>query len=319
MKHDVMLCRRMRQQICRWLVPSVAVGLLVGCATLNQEPFIQYHNAVREAQAGIDAAMSVNYSWTRSGFIHSFSSDTNSRFSRLMIQPGADYDWSLPESPVYLQVKRARSGLAGLNEGFADYAGLLAKLAARELVSTATFDQMAKDLNRNASDALKTLDPGVPPEGIALFSTAASKAARMFIENRRQHHLKEAIEKNQTNVTRYSELCVSLIHTIRGNIKAYYDDRTESIQDAWNSTTGDKRKKNTEAMMNLNEQYADAMSVLQELEAAYSALPAAHTDLAQALAKPSFNAEGIQTLYSSAKRLQQLYKTLQKTSAKESE
>lgn len=317
MKYTVALRQRIAWLSFRWLASTVAFGLLVGCASVNTEPFAKYRSAVQEAQSGIDAAMSVNYNWTRSGFIDTFSSDPKSAFTRLMIQPGEGYDWLLPESPVYLKVKQTRSGLAELNEAFAKYADLLAKLASRDLASTAKFDQLAKDLNQNTRDAMKALNVDAPPEGIALFSTAASEAARLYIENRRQHHLKDAIKKNQTNVTDYSALCVALLHTIRGNIKTYYVDRTDPIKNGWNSTTGENRKKNTEAMLNLNEQYADAMRVLQELETAYSTLPEAHADLAKAIEKPKLDLEGVQKLYTSAKRLQQLYKELKKTEEKE--
>jgi hypothetical protein len=317
MKYTITLQQGIACLRFRWIAPVAACGLLVGCASVNPEPFIKYRNAVHEAQTGIDAAMSVNYNWTRSGFVDGFSSNTNSKFTQLMIQPGNGYDWSLPSSPIYLSVKHTRSGLAELNAAFAKYADLLAKLAGRDLVSTANFDQLAKDLNKNTTDAVKALGLDASAQGIALFSTAASEAARLYIENQRQKYLKQAIEKNQVNVTNYSVLCVSLLHTIRGNVKAYYADRTEPIKNAWNSTAGEKRQKNTEAMLNLNEQYADAMRVLQELETAYDALPEAHVDLAKAIETPEFDVAGIQKLYASAKRLQQLYGELIKTTEKE--
>lgn len=316
MKYAVTLQQKIAWRSFRWIAPAAACGLLVGCASVNPEPFVKYRSAVQEAQSGIDAAMSVNYNWTRSGFIDKFPSDPKSTFTQLMIRPGVAYDWSLPSPPIYLSVKQTRSGLAELNAAFAKYADLLAKLASRDLVSAASFDQLAKDLNQNTTDAVKALGLAAPPTD-ALFSTAASEAARLYIENRRQKHLKYAIEKNQINVAEYSALCVSLLQTIRGNIKAYYADRTEPIKNAWKSTAGEKRRKNTEAMLNLNEQYADAMRVLQELETAYNALPEAHADLAKAIETPELDVGGIQKLYASAKRLQQLYNELIKTAEKE--
>lgn len=300
-----------------WIAAVAASGLLVGCASVNPKPFVKYRNAVQEAQTSIDAAMSVSYNWTRSGFIESFSSNTNSKFTQLMIQPGNGYDWSLPPSHIYLNVKQTRSELAELNTAFAKYADLLAKLAGRELVSTENFDQLAADLNKNITDAAKAIGIDASAHGRALFSTAASEAARLYIKDQRQKHLIKAIEKNQVNVTNYSALCVSLLHTIRDNVKTYYADRTDPIKIGWNSTAGEKRQKNTEAMLNLNEQYADAMRVLQELETAYGALPEAHADLAKAIETPEFNVAGIQKLYASAKRLQQLYGELTKTTEKE--
>lgn len=300
-----------------WIVLGSACALFAGCASVNPEPFVKYRNSVQEAHTGIDAAMSVNYDWTRSGFIDGFSSDADSRFTQLIIQPGAGYEWELPLSPIYLSVKQTRSGLAKLNESFVKYADLLATLAGDDLVSITTFDQLAKNLNENITDAAEALGLDAPPKGIALFSTAASEAARLYIENRRQKHLKRMIELNQANVADYSALCISLIHTIRGNIKSYYVERIEPIRIAWNSTTGAARHRNTEAMLNINEQFADAMRVLQELETVYRTLPNAHADLANAIEKPDLDFAGIQKLYGSAKRLQHLYSELNKTANKE--
>ncbi len=291
---------------------------LIGCASVNPAPFTKYRTAVHEAQTGIDAVMSTGYDWTRSGFVEGFASNPSSKFSELMIQPGAGYDWSLTTTnpPVYISVKQVRSGLAQLNGAFANYADLLVQLSGGELVDTAKFDQLAKDLNQNSTDALKALKQTVPSEGLALFSAAASEAARLYIEHKRQVYLLKTIEGNQANVTKYSDLCVSLVQTLRGAIKSYYGKRIEPIRLAWEANAGEKRLKNTEAMLNMNEQFADAMHVLQELETAYKTLPAAHSDLAKGVEHPKFDVAGIQKLYSSAKRLQQLYSELKKSEEK---
>ena len=299
-------------------IPALAlsVSLIVGCASVNPKPFTQYHTAVQEAQSGIDAAMSINYNWTRSGFAEGFASNTNSRFSQIMIQPGAGYDWAIAAQPLYLQIKETRSGLATLNTAFATYADLLTKLAGGQLVDTARFDQMAADLNKNSRTAAEALSLEAPSQGFSLFSTAASKAAHLYIENRRQKHLKAALQDNQENVEAYSAQCVSLIHTIRGTIKTHYAERVEPIKMRWAAAGTDKRLKATEMMLALNEQYADAMHILQELETAYGALPQAHLDLIDAIEKPGFDLDGIQTLYASGRRLQRLYDQLEKPEAR---
>jgi hypothetical protein len=288
-------------------------ALLLGCAAVKPEPFVKYRTAVQEAQSGIDAAMSANYKWTRAGFIESFARDPESRFSQLVIQPGSNYDWKLPTAPLCLAIKQTRGALAELNEAFAKYADLLARLAAGELVSAAKFDQLAKDVNRSASDALEALKLSAPARGGALFSAAASEVARLYLEHKRQGYLVRTIRTNQTNITAYSDLCVSLVQTIRGNIKSAYADRAEPIRKAWEGAAGEKRLKDTEAMLNLNEQFADAMRILQALETTYHLLPRAHADLAQVIENPKFDLDGVQQLYSSAKQLDQLSNELKKS------
>lgn len=152
---------------------------------------------------------------------------------------------------------------------------------------------------------------------MALFSAAASGAARMYIEKRRRAYLYQSIMENQKNVTVYSDHCISLLHTIRGGIKRYYYDRVEPIRISWNRSSWAKRLKHTAAMVDLNEQFGDVMRTLEELEYAYSVLPVAHDNLATAVYHTKFSAEGIQRLHSSAKRLQSLYNEMKETEEKE--
>ena len=290
----------------------VLLLLIFGCATLSPEPFNQFSSSVKEAQTGIDEGMTITYNWTRAGFLEGFSSDQNANFSQLIIVPGKGYDWqwTIDPQPVYLTIRKTQLAVLELTSAFVDYASLLAKLAGNELVSTETFEQLAKDLNKNANDAVKALKLDVSTTNIAILSTAASELLRSYIENKRQEYLRDAILDNQQNIQDYSNICISLIHTIRGAIKTYYAERYEPIRIAWDSSTGVKRLKETQKMINLNEQFVDTIRVLQELEIAYSSLPKAHADLAKSIENPTLSLDDIQTLYSSAKRLQRLYNEL---------
>lgn len=285
---------------------------LLGCTSVDPGPFLKYESSVQEAHAGIDAAMSINYDWTRSGFIESFASDPNSNFSELVIQTGQGYDWSISEPPIYLKVKQTRAALADLSYSFSEYARLLSRLAGRSLVSVEAFDQLTKDLNNNASAAMTSLNVAVPKEGVAVFSTAAAQAARLYIEKKRQSYLKKAIEENQSSVQSYSDFCLSLIQTIRGTLKTYYVERMQPIKANWETSKGKDRLKKTEAMLSLNEQLVDELRVLQELEETYKALPQANRDLATAIENPQCDMHGVQRLYASARRLQRLYSELAK-------
>lgn len=294
------------------LIACVLTGM-VGCATVDSGPFTKFDNATKEASTGIVTAMSVNYDWTRSGFIASFSTSPESKFSELIIQPDKKYTWTMEKPPVYLAIEKARAALNELNNSFVQYADLLVKLSGRELVSTDKFDQMAKDLNKNAKDAMAALKMQAAPTEVALFSTAASEAARLYIEHKRQDYLIETLQKNQDSVQKYSDTCIELIRTITGDMKTYYVEKYEPIRIAWNASSGENRQKQTEAMLTLNEQFVNALGVLQELEASYDAIPRAHADLSKSIKSPKLDLEGIQELYSSGKRLQELYAELKKT------
>ena len=80
--------RKIEQISLHSIALIIAYGLLSGCASVNPEPFTKYRNAVQEAQSGIDAAMSIDYAWTRTSYIENFSGNKESKFTMLMIQPG---------------------------------------------------------------------------------------------------------------------------------------------------------------------------------------------------------------------------------------
>jgi hypothetical protein len=288
---------------------------LAGCASISPGPFKQFNDAVSEAGAGIDAAMLINYKWTRSGYISEFSADTASKFSELIVRPGENYSWSMTNKPLYFEIKKARSALLGLNLAFSRYASLMLKLSSGELTKENTFDLMANDLNKNFGEALQALDDApsaAAASPTALLSTAFIEAAKLYIEHKRRTYLIEAIEKNQENIQKYSDLCITLIHTMTVNLKTYYADNTESVKKAWNSEIGEKRRKQTAAMLDLNDRFIDALGMLRFLEATYKAFPAAHADLLKAISKTKANSEGIQQLFSSGQHLQILYNELMK-------
>lgn len=292
----------------------LATLFLLGCATVNPGPFRKFATSAEEAQEAIDQVMSVSFDWTKTGFVEGFSSNSKSKFSELIILPGVGYEWvwAMDEPPVYVGVANARVAMYDLNNAFVGYANLLATLAGNGLISVDAFDQLAKDLNSNARDAAKALKLDVPSEGIAILSVSATEALRLYIENKRQKFLIEGVNNNQQNVEELAALVISLIHTMRGAIKGYYEQRYEPIRIAWNASTGAERQRQTEKMLILNKQFADTMRTLQQLEKTYAAFPKGNADLAKAISNPGTSAEGIQGLYSSAKRLHRLYNELKK-------
>jgi len=299
-----------------FFILMAVVLIFSGCATVKSTAFNKFRNAMQEAQTGADVAMNINYNWARSGYIDNFSISDDLKFSSLIIKVEEAYNWSMKKPPLFLTIKKTQFALNELNESFLGYANLLSKLAGKELVSTETFDQLATDLNTNASNAAKSLNLEVSSQGLSIFSILASEAARLYIENKRQEHLLDAIKLNQTNIESYSDSCINLVRTMRGGIKSYYVDRYNPIQEMWPSKENSnvKRKKLLiEAMLNLNDKFTSALLILEELEKAYIALPKAHGNLTKAITDVKFNSEGIQNLYSSGKRLQKLYEELNKT------
>jgi len=319
MNRVIAFSRRAPWSDCSWLASIILLGLLVGCASVNPDPFVKYHSAVREAQTGVDSATSLNYDWTRSGFIEEFSNNPNSKFSQLIVQTDENYNWTLIPYPAYLTVKQMQDSLTQLNGAFVNYADLLIQLANDRLISTTDFDLLAHDLNQNAREAAKALKVTLPPEGIegiAIFSTAASEAARLYIEHGRQTYLMDALKKNQSNIEEYSRLCIIVLKAARAQARASYVDRMKTIETKWNTTIGEQRQKKTEAILVLNEQYVDTLQIFKELATIFGTLPTAHSDLWKSIENPKFNIESIQKLFASAKRLQNLSNQLKQAPEK---
>ena len=286
------------------------LGLLLAGCSVNPQPFVQYQSAVQEAQTGINAAMATDYTWTRTTFITDFAGNSSANLTQLVLTLGDGYAWTIPANPLYLEVKKAQGALNQLNQSITDYAGLLVKLSGNQLVSTDTFDQLAKDLNQNVNSAAHAFNLSPSASSVALFSTAASEAARLYIVNKQRSDLRKAIEENQDNIQQYSDDCISLIHTIRGSLKKFYTDRSGAMVQAFPKVPEKDRQQAVGDMLDLDEQFAGVMAILQELENTYNALPKAHANLAKAVENPKLDLPEIEQLYSSAKRLQTLYNTL---------
>ena len=289
--------------------------LFLSCASkVNTEPYKRFALSAKEAQEGIDQAMYVTINWTKSAYIEEFSSNSDSSFIDLLIEPGSNYQWTWVNGnpPIYIDIENARVALYDLNSAFVEYALLLATLAGDEIINIATFDQMTKDLNTNVSNAFTALNLKAPSGGVAIFSLAAIEAFKLYIENKRQGYLIEGITENQENIEELSALVISLINTMGLTIAGYYETRYEPIRNDWNSSTGKERKKQTERILNLNQQYFITMRTLQELENTYAAFPKANADLAKSIEDPEISIDGIQELRSSALRLQRLYAELKR-------
>ncbi|MBI4650560.1 hypothetical protein HY745_04595 [Candidatus Desantisbacteria bacterium] len=265
---------------CIHILIIIILLSISGCASVNSGSFIKFNNAVKEASTGIDAAMSVNHKWTRAGFISGFSADSESKFSQLIIQPGEKYNWLMEKPPIYLDIKKAHFTLTELNNAFIQYADLLVKLSGGELINIDTFDQLTKDINKNAAEAAKALNMSVSSDNLALISTTSLESARLYIEHKKKGYLIETIKKNQESVQKYSDACILLIHIMIGNLKTYYVEKYEPIKITWNASSGLERQKQTEAMLDINDQFINALEILKELETAYTALSKAHEELA---------------------------------------
>ncbi|MDD5699164.1 MAG: hypothetical protein PHH77_11155 [Victivallaceae bacterium] len=286
--------------------------ILIGCSSLDPQPFKQFAVSAKSAQFGFNAVMRLNYDWSRNGYAAAFVTDKKAKLSQIIVRPEQGYAWKWGNQaglPHYFSVRETGVALAGLNDAFSKYAALLAGLADASPVNQKTFVQMAENLNQNASEALETLDIPAASKKFTIVSAAAIDAARWYIENRRKSYLVKAIRNNQRNVEKYSNLGNSLLAAIRNGIKAGYGKQMEVLKGRWQKNQDIEIVKQ---ILELNEKYVKAMQTLQELEKAYTALPRANAELAVAVKEPELAKKSIKQLYTAALRIQQLYAELGK-------
>jgi len=303
------------------LVLAIAAAACTGCgSTLNPAPFRQFDVAVREAQSGLDTALDLGVEWEREGRIQELAADSAAVFGSLILEFGAGYAWSLADTSTYMVMQESGATLTALTGALAGYAALLADVATAELTSPETFELLSGDLNQGVAEFARATRREVNAGGLALVSTSAGELFRRYIDGRQRDLLRRAIEENQESVDEVAGHCVALVQILRESVKGAYVQRYEPIRARWTDARVGKRAKPAEEMLNLNDACIQALRMLQELEQAYRALPAAHAALAAAAADPGADVEAIQRLFESSRRLQRLCAKLRaRTAALEEE
>src|SRR5260370_10159001 len=143
------------------------------CGTVNPAPFQKFSNAVQQLDQGSAVAFANGVTWSETGFVAQVARDNAFQFNSLLLARAGNIWTAQGQKPLFLEIREARAALSSANMLVVDYAGLLAQLASADLVSKATFDQMAKDLNANTTAAVADLSTVVKaPSGqaIGLFS-----------------------------------------------------------------------------------------------------------------------------------------------------
>lgn len=290
---------------------------LTACQTTRPDRIIQYQNAVEGIQTSTDALLSIDHAWTRADFVARFSGSSEAKFSSLVIQVQEDGSMKVEANPLYLQIRQTRISLDELNQAFLDYLDLLVKLSAPDLIKAAEFDQMAADLNKRVSSALKAASQGGAAETAGLLSSTAAKAWHAYLENHRRSALRQALEANQETVGSYAERCAQLVHTAGANLLMMYTSQTDLLKPDWDTNTDPKnRVKLTEKLLSLNDEFMDLQQVLKELQLAYQNLPKAHNALSATLSGSRPPADGLLPLIKNGRRLNRLNADLAKAGAK---
>jgi hypothetical protein len=229
---------------------------------------------------------------------------------------GEEFTWSMSLTPLFMSSIRFRKGVYRLNTVLINYSELLKGISASELVDTKEFDKLAGDLDANLKSAAKSMKMDLSEEagkGIAIFSVAASTAARLAVESKRKNKLIEALRENQEHIRILSEKLQEAVLIAVENLWSIYGDNKRELRERLIAVSGGseaQRKKMVEEFMAWNEDFVQRLGVLETIHDAYTGLPNAHRELAEALEKPGISLQSINELSEQGKHLYELYKEM---------
>jgi hypothetical protein len=279
------------------------------CSTVDTQPFQKFAAAAQRVNSGSAAAFAAGAQWGQAAYEANLAANPSTDITTLILQRSRG-GWSMSNStPAFMTVRQAQIALAATNSLLVDYANALVQLASGDLVSTDTFDDMAKQLNASTSSVVSDLANASKAQSVAvagLFSTAAAESARLYIEHERQDDLRGAIEKNQDSIQELSDLCVEALRHLSLDLGASYDAQVSALSTDWVKLPRDSieaRQALIHRLLSLDNQFLSAQDAIKTLQSAYKDLPKAHADLVNAVEQPDADRSTLRDFYAQAQQL----------------
>lgn len=305
----------------------LAIGLAVlgmaGCASISPAPFTAFTTSVQQLREGADASLSLVHERTRDRYItEAAEGDVTKVEALLLTQPSDDlFGWAspTPTPPLFLQVARFREGVYRFNSVLVGYAALLGQLASPELVPSEKFEQLARDLNGNLRNAVQALGVSSPSDKeIAIFSTLATTAFRVYLQNKQRTSLLEALNSNQPAIQDTAELGARAVRLTAEALRHEYNLSSAKLADliAKSAVSSSQRQAAVRDLVELDEKFIKEMSMLRILRQSYVTVPAAHLELASGLTHPKLGLPMVVELLENGRNLLRLYEELSKEDGK---
>jgi hypothetical protein len=297
--------------------------LTAACSSLDPQPFEAFRQATQQLQAGTNTVLLLDYEWSRRGFVDSVVGGAPEELSTLFLTFDDDdpFEVRLTDPPAFLAINQARQLLSGLASTFSGYAQVLARLAGSEVIRPKTFESMERDLDARLRKATKALEeePSAGAEGAAgLFSAAASKAFRAYIERRRAEDLRAAMQSTQPVLEHWARLAADAVQNVRGDIKTEYDSRKVHISKRYaetrRGTNAREQRRLIEEMVDLDATVVDAFATLRALRDAFLTMPGAHRQLADSTRDPSASLDEVREFQEHGQHLRILEQRLSRGS-----
>ncbi len=306
------------------LVFSVGLVLLVtlvGCSTVDPAPFTQFATNLESLRTGAEKVATQDVQNARNRFVGQVKAGKIAVPDlQLGFTPPFGYQYSFGTEPLFVTLGRFQQGLGSLNEAMIGYANILTQLAGQETLSQGDFDQLARDLNANASSAAQALKLKVSGNETALLSTAAVTLFRQVLEHQRRKGLEKAISAAQPQVDAYAKAVQEAIQFLATGVTVDYHDQIGAIFTRLGDQASQAKAAGTDPppvdsasidqILALNLQTETTLGALSALATSYQKLPAAHADLKSAASKHPGALTGLISFTNEALRLDALYQQL---------
>lgn len=293
----------------------VSIGTF-GCATqgMKADNFASYAGAISNIGVATDKVLDATSQLERKAFTQEFCVRKDAKLEDLplFVESSASiagscvegvpllYKLALSDSLAedYSAFREARLVFQKMNGQFINYANLLAKLADKDLIKRETFDQAAQSLNQSSYRLYQILNPNtsITSDDTAVISGTIMRIFQAHLEKERREAIKESLESMQKTIKLYVCNQLSLIVAMEAAQQRAYTTLISPMNEGWNKNPpGDpKRVEMAAKALDLKETHVKNMRVLNELKAAYSALPAAHMELAASVDNPHLRTKALQ-------------------------
>jgi len=305
------------------LFALLALALLgppsLGCASVDPAPFEELATSLQSLRDGSAAALEVTQTESREAFVGRVVAETgrgdpSTLEGALLLDPEPPFGWSYAagEAPLYVEARRFRAGVAAVNDALVRYAGLLAELAAPELVDADRFEAMARRLDADLGAGARQLGlEGEEAErGVALFSVAATAAARAYLEGRRRDELLAVLDETQPAIDALAGRLARAMELAGRSATASYQRRSAALAGRIPGASEASRRRAIEALVDLNDRYTTRLETLRRLAHAYASLPTAHDELRRAVEESRGALPAVRELFEAGRELQALYREL---------
>jgi hypothetical protein len=295
-----------------WLVLCCTMIIVSGCSSIKTEPFQKFSSSMQHSSTAIDLLLAFNSHWAQEDFIHDFVQNDRARLSELKLKTTRDLTCtiSIKPPPLFITIQQTREAIYDLNKALISYTVLLLTLTDKSLIKQTTFDKLAKNLNRNATEAVNTLAVPVPAQGVQLLSKASSEAMQLYLKHRQRSVLRTAIKQNQPNIEKYATSLIILLDIVGSQLKVYYSAQAGRLIRQWRSADHKAKIRLTGKMLELNQRYLIVLKNLRELNNFYTLLPQANAAMIKSLNSNPTALPALIKLNNSANRLEKLQKSL---------